>query len=493
MSRRLTCLVLLGALLSSPDAASAQQKPRPNTEASLNAVDVASEIMVQQDGDKIRFWIDDQRTDRLGRELTEGTVFATKQPITISAFQFNPLEKKIKVTVKSATNSSSERIGELVKALAGIPLIVKPSLAGGSEDSADRAARIAGGAPGVAGCLKEVTNIVNFVNEFDELLFSDVASSEKLRIEYSEWRGAISSGFTPGRNGSDAVMAGVNRIKKYEATLRDEIAGLQDKIDQVNREAGATAPSGQVCRSYQIAAYQFLRIAGGGQTRLASLRKLLRSVTDLEEGLTTNFGKSGDWSGQSYAAAEDVAVSERDDADVAIELNDIEVEVGDLAFSQKEKKGASTSFTVQLDTGWVTEIGVGLTMAFAKQPKYGTTKDSEGRIVVGEAKQQEFSLEPTILLNFIPRRAHRSLRPIVQIGAATSKDSPAIFSGIGGRLFGPTNRLVFGVGAVTAWVKDLTKLKPTDPVDGTAAIESDMKLKAKPRFGWYFSVQYKFD
>ena len=80
-----------------------------------------------------------------------------------------------------------------------------------------------------------------------------------------------------------------------------------------------------------------------------------------------------------------------------------------------------------------------------------------------------------------------------QIGAATSKDLPAILVGGGLRLFGlGKGDVAIGGGAMFAWFKDLQKLKVGDVVTGTTQIDTDLGYSSRPKLGGYFAIQYKF-
>lgn len=118
----------------------------------------------------------------------------------------------------------------------------------------------------------------------------------------------------------------------------------------------------------------------------------------------------------------------------------------------------------------------------------------DGKTVVAKLDNDRVSLNPTIMVNFISREGTTLLRPMVQFGASTSKEAPALFMGAGWRLFGAKRSgFAFGGGLMLAWVKDLKTLEEDVEVGGTKDIEEDLQFdwsRPKPRLYW--SLQYTF-
>ena len=84
---------------------------------------------------------------------------------------------------------------------------------------------------------------------------------------------------------------------------------------------------------------------------------------------------------------------------------------------------------------------------------------------------------------------------MLQIGASTSKDLPAILTGVGLRLFGIAGKgdISIGGGAMFGWAKDLQKLKVGDVITGTKDIDADLGYAGTPHVKAYFSILYKFN
>ena len=122
-----------------------------------------------------------------------------------------------------------------------------------------------------------------------------------------------------------------------------------------------------------------------------------------------------------------------------------------------------------------------------------SARPTHGHTIVARVPDDQVSVDPSVLVNFVCRCAAGAFAPMVQIGASTSKDLPAILVGGGLRLFGAgKGDVAIGGGLMLAWVKDLQTLKEGDVVTGTKDIEADLGYGARPRPRGYFGIQYKF-
>ena len=171
----------------------------------------------------------------------------------------------------------------------------------------------------------------------------------------------------------------------------------------------------------------------------------------------------------------------------------IDVQASDGALTLTSSEAASAKFVVERYTKFTPEIGLGATFGFVTRPKYGTGKNAAGETIITAATPDRVSIDPTIMVNFVPT-SFSGAAPFVQLGAATSKTSPAVFIGGGWRVPGSSasNGIAVGVGLMLAWVKDLQTLQPGSVVTGTSQIESDMAFDPQPRPRFYFNIQYKF-
>jgi hypothetical protein len=161
------------------------------------------------------------------------------------------------------------------------------------------------------------------------------------------------------------------------------------------------------------------------------------------------------------------------------------------AFSLAEEDLGSGTFTIQRYSPYVIEKSVGAVFGILKQPTYGTATTADGKTVVARTSDKSLSVNPAVMLNLVCRCAGGL--PMLQIGAATSKDLPAFLFGGGIRLFG-LGKGDFGLtyGAMMGWYKDLNKLQVGSAVTGTKDIESDLAFISKPHIKSYFAIQYKF-
>jgi hypothetical protein len=114
-------------------------------------------------------------------------------------------------------------------------------------------------------------------------------------------------------------------------------------------------------------------------------------------------------------------------------------------------------------------------------------------MIVAKKGDKSLSANGAVIANFVCRCGTGLLVPMLQIGAVASKDLPAILLGGGLRLFGlGKGDIAIGGGVMGAWYKDLQKLKVGDVVSGTNDITSDLGLISRPKFGGYFTIEYKF-
>jgi hypothetical protein len=458
-----------------------------------NADDTISEqIRIHKEKTEIRYTVDGDKEDKGGDALKEGTVFLAKGRPKVTYQDLNPLKTKVTVTVKAVANPTASQVSKLLEAISAIPGILKPSLATTATDSMKTVfmRRAEPGPESANNCSTEIGTALDAVSSLDSSLYSETTSPKRIKTEYDGWSDTIEAAFRGGEDGPSAINASVEKMKSYEDQLGAKIDDAAEVIDIVDKGAAET-PNNQ-CEQYQVAIYEFIRITNPHQ-RLADLRRLQAAVKDLRENLSQQFGLSTQWIGQDYVVAKDIPLSTEEDASVDVKVSDLEVGTPGAAFTVKEGQPAATNFLIRLDTGWSVEAGIGLTTGFVRRPKYGTSKNPQGETIVAKVKDEEVSIDPTVMLNFVPTGGSRLLRPMIQIGATASKDGPAVFVGPGWRLFGPKKAgVAFGVGFMLAWIKDLDKLVPNQVISGTKDIEEDLRIGPKPKPGYYFSIQYKF-
>lgn len=142
---------------------------------------------------------------------------------------------------------------------------------------------------------------------------------------------------------------------------------------------------------------------------------------------------------------------------------------------------------------FVPEVSAGVAYTFFKYKTYGTTTDAAGQQVVSEASEEEVkNINVTSMLNFTYYIENSNVNPFWQIGIGANADVPTLLTGFGLRGVLGTSRICLSGGIAMTWIKELQDLKLGDPVDGTTAIENDLK----PVFSWppkaYIGIQYNF-
>jgi hypothetical protein len=162
--------------------------------------------------------------------------------------------------------------------------------------------------------------------------------------------------------------------------------------------------------------------------------------------------------------------------------------------SLTDGKAVQVTFNARVYRALFPEAGVGAVFGFIERPKYGTSTDANGKTVVSLASKDNVSVDPAVMVNFVCRCDAGGIAPMLQVGAATSKDLPAVLLGGGLRLFqvGGKGDIALGGGLLLGWFQDLQKLKVGDVVKGTADITADLGYIKTPQPAPYFTIQYKF-
>lgn len=481
----ITRLLTASALLFVCAVPAVHAQDRPDTAASLKALEVKKHIRVHKDDDGIRFTLDDDADDKSGEKLQKGQVFVTNRTLKVTVQNYNPLQTAVSVKVKAVENATTASLTKLLEAIVAVGGAIKPATDGqGGAASIAAMARTAD-----ASCQARIQAALGSTGTLNRTLFGNRVSAENINTKFGEWRDAITKAYDGGKSGQTAIRDGAALIQMYATDLKADLDSAKKTIKLIDEESAKTPTDD--CGTFVVAVYEFIRLTNP-HARLREVEGLHKNVTDLHKKLVA-MSAAGNWVGRDFVVAKDIVVTPELDADVTIEMADLSVEAGDASLAMKQGDPVSTSATIQFDTGWVLEPSVGLTVGYVTRPKYGTDT-VDGRTIVARTNDDRVSVNPTVMLNLISRHGTALLRPMVQFGASTSKDAPALFMGAGWRLFGSKNAgLAFGGGLMLAWVKDLKDLKENDPVGGTKDIEADLAFdwsRPKPRLYW--SLQYKF-
>jgi len=197
---------------------------------------------------------------------------------------------------------------------------------------------------------------------------------------------------------------------------------------------------------------------------------------------------------QDYLISGDVTPTMAEMDTVEVKVSKITLDTTGVTLSSKTDDLASVKFSLRKYALFTPEAGAGAIIGSVKAPKYGTGMDAAGHTIVAPPTYATVSVNPVVSANFVCRCGTGWLTPLIQIGAAASKDTPALLTGVGLRLFGVTAKtnVALAGGVMYAWVKDLQKLHVGSVISGTSDIDSDLGFRSTPRIGAYMSLQFNF-
>jgi len=526
MKRLMTvlCCVMTVMLVLTSSPVKAEQSS--DTDKATAARRVRSNIRVTAQSKTIRYSVDGD-DDSIGNKA-DGVVLRTTGPVKVTYPHLNPLAVQASASTSAVDDPQHAAIVQLVQALAALPGIVKPAAPAGAPVNVS----FAGARVGDKDTCNVSTAKDTFVAVRSTLLDDNGYSAKGLKGKFENWRNAIGKALQS-NSGPDAVMAGVDQLSNDLEELTARVDCAQKAVDAIpdvkppektpehmaydnlttavvgqlagkaadrartsNKKAldaaHAAAEAADAAASEERQYYDLLLVSGAPQ-RLNALKKLQATLTDLKDTLTKTYAEPSNWlNGTDYVLALDVTPTAEKMQRVTIKAVNVSVETSDDVLTISTSDAAAASMDVQLDSTFVAEVGIGVTFGFVTRPKYGTGTNADGQTVVAPATPDSVSVDPTVMVNFVPRGVTGAV-PIIQVGASTSKTSPAVLLGGGWRMpGGPKGAFVIGVGAMFAWVKDLQQLHVGSVITGTKDIESDLGFDPQPKVRWYFNLQYKF-
>jgi hypothetical protein len=179
--------------------------------------------------------------------------------------------------------------------------------------------------------------------------------------------------------------------------------------------------------------------------------------------------------------------------EVTVTVTPLTLVVTDDGLKLNEQNPVIATFNARRYRALLPEVGVGAVLGYIDRPKYGTATDTAGKTIVALSSTDHVSADPAIMINLVCHCNAGGIAPMLQVGAATSKDLPAILLGGGFRLFGlGKGDIGLGGGLLLGWYKDLQKLKVGSAVSGTAEIDADLGYISTPKPAPYITLQYKF-
>lgn len=145
------------------------------------------------------------------------------------------------------------------------------------------------------------------------------------------------------------------------------------------------------------------------------------------------------------------------------------------------------TFVLRHSAPLVPEVAAAAIYSEVRYPRYGTSFTGSQN-VVAKVSTGPSRLDAAAMLNLIwPAGGHSYVYPYLQLGVSSAKDFPGFLFGLGFR-FAHIKSVSVSAGRMITWSKDLDKLHVGDPVTGTAAIDSDLKLVRAPT-AWYGAIQ----
>jgi hypothetical protein len=506
-----------------------------DTDKAVKAKRVSTRIAVHLDPaqKEIRYALDDERNS-IGHKAA-GALFSTSSDVMVTYPFLNPLSVQVTASVSEAEDPTHSAITQIIAAIAGVPGLVNPDLAKAAADVGPRTASLRDATP--AEKCPELIEAERVLRDIQNGLFGSTVSAKNIGDQYKSWVTAFQTASSQSGGGPKAAKDTADLINEFYETVnaaadkaaeaiklaqeRSNATPLPTKAQQAYNEflakllAGKTqadqtkaladnkaeldrlraaADDSLPCVQDALNLYRLISIANP-QVRLADVRKFEKAIADLRDVLRKTYEPETGWFNKTeYVVAKDIVVSPGKLARVVVKTATIKVESADATLVATPQDAASASFDVREYTNFVPELGIGATFAVLERPKYGTSTNAQGQMVVSRAGKTGVSFSPTVMVNFVPVGLSGSV-PIIQVGASTSTSAPAVFLGGGWRLPGTTGKsgVVVGLGLVLGWVKDLQTLVPEQSVvTGTKDIENDQKFDPKPRPGLYLNLQYKF-
>ena len=466
-------LVILGA-----GSVSAQ------TQQFLKAPTVRSQIRVEADeaGTAFKYQID---TSDTSRDLPADKLFLAKSSIYITVRKPNPLRTVLSAKISDLEEPSNALLSKLLEGLLSVSNTLRPPV-----DTKG------GGPPPDPTPCAAVNTAASRIAKLDGLLFGPSTTAQAIKKAIEDWRLAIDNGYSSGKDGPGAIADAVVKIDAFAKNNDTLITSAAEIIKEIDKEIdgglGATTP----CESQAFYIYHLARLSNP-RVRLQQLVGMRKAAEDLSASLVKF--STGAWitpeSGQRIDKIISIEIKPNEETAKHVVVTNSKVKIiGDETsglFSVANEDTGSVAFDVRMYSLFAIEAGGGVVFSTLTAPKYGTT-EMDGKTVVARLPDEDASISPTAMVNFVCRCYASRFVPMAQIGVQASKTTPAILYGGGIRLFGiKSNDVAIGGGWVQGWVKDLKDLDVGDEVGGTADIAAKQTDWVSRR-GKYFVIQIKF-
>jgi hypothetical protein len=150
----------------------------------------------------------------------------------------------------------------------------------------------------------------------------------------------------------------------------------------------------------------------------------------------------------------------------------------------------SSKIRVRASKRVIPEFATGVFYTNLRYPRYGT-KVINGESFVALADPTRYEGVVAAHLNLVLNAWEGFIHPLAQVGIGTAKDTPSLLAG-GGLRFTGSARLALTGGVLWTWRRELDKLSVGDKIDGTAQLESDLKLALRSTPSFYIGLQREF-
>lgn len=430
-------------------------------------------------------------------KIGSDSLFLANQAVAITYPRLNPLRVQATASAKAVDDPSHNTIASLIKALLTVASTISPEIATDilrvipaegrtSLAVAPKAARPACTAP--------------------DYLESNECAIEGLRITLASapTSGETVKAWVSTLDADLAQMHGHLAIQKSAKVIRGEA----NRVGQALKKADGFLKRIETCANATVETTEawLCRVAQlskpGIDLRMEQLSHSAETLTALAKTLEEGYTAASRWKGEDRS---DFQINDPNEPllptaekmqKVTVKIHKISLTVNERtsALTVEDEEAGSAEFVIRRYSWFLPEIGVGAVFSKMKAPKYGTATNDEGKTVVARVDDAKVSINPTIMVNFLLRTGAVHLAPMIQIGAMTSKETPALLLGGGVRLFSiGKGDVAIGAGVVAGWVRDLQTLKPgLSVVTGTKDIESDLGFGGGPRTRSYLTIQYKF-
>jgi len=417
----------------------------------------------------------------------------------VGYFKYNPLRVKLSVNAVDVDDPAQKALGDLLDALKSVATKIggaKETLATaqGEQDKKSKA-------PGFR-LSKEFNSKEDAHDAVQKAVDNVGAALDRVKKESNHWVSDIDSGWgnkdETGPKMIDAAVLNADKVLQEPDGTKCDANLLFQKVEPHGIDCIVNVPGNHKILDEKLNDLGVLEYTdtvliqkiGDLETKALELQKELNSF----KSSLTLLKDSRFWSpdGQLFLVDPSIDPTPQTAKNVTITITPLSLDETKLALT--DGKAVSVTFNARVYRALFPETGVGAVFGFIERPKYGTGADANGKTIVTLASKDKISVDPAVMVNFVCRCDAGGIAPMLQVGAATSKDLPAVLLGGGLRILqvGTKGDIAVGGGLLLGWYQELQKLKVGDVVKGTSDITADLGYIKTPQPAPYFTIQYKF-